>query len=824
VKKFKRYTIRIAGTILCLLLLAWIGVAAYVQFHRKELLEKAKTAFREQLGGEAEIGDVDISFFRHFPSITVRLSDVTLRDSAWKQHHHDLLKAGNVFVSCNLWKTLLAEKVQLGRVDLEHGQVYFYTDSSGYSNAYLLSDRHPGKAGKGKPSEPPDIGITDMHFVMERQDKHKLFDFDIRRLFCSSTTVSDHQLRLVLEPEIIVNSFSFNTEKGSFIKGKKLTGHFAIEYNTASKIVQFDKASVKVDGHLFVFTGRFFPSVSPDPFILTIETENVLFRQVTDLLTPNIQQKLDQYDIDKPLTIHAQLDAGAADDPEPQIQVRTAVENASVETPPGRFTEATFKASFTNEWVHGQKRGDENSGIRLLAFTGRLLGLPLRSDSLVIINLKHPQAICDLHSYFGLELLNDVTGSQTLQFAGGSGKMDLTYKGPLSENDTSGTAVNGSLDLDSAALTYLPYQFRLTNGKGRLLFRDQDLVIDQLAMQIGSSRVRVKGVAKNLVALLDRNAENVGVELNLSTPRLELEDVVALTGRSQTSKTRSKANSVFGATFSRIDRLLKEGVIRVGLEADNISYKKFTGAHAKADLLFDDHQIKLSKLTVEQGSGSMELKAILNRQGQGGQSPLILQSHLEGVDLPKIFTAFNDFGQDAIVAKNLKGTLTADISLSGALTDKAKMAPKSLKGTVNFTIRDGQLKDFAPIEQIHQKALKNRDLSEIRFTELADQLDVDSTTLTIHRMEINSTALTLFAEGTYDLKTGADMSLQIPLRNLSKDRDQDIPPESRGNDGKAGVSVRLRAKTGPDGKLKISWDPFKKALKKVKQRGSASGR
>jgi hypothetical protein len=802
---------------LCLLLLAWLGIAAYVQLNKKALLEKAKTAVRQQLGGQADIGALDISFFRHFPSITVRLSAVALRDSLWQQHHHDLLKAGDVFLSCNLWKSLLTRRIQLGRVDLEHGQVYLYTDSTGYSNTYLLQDRHPNKSS-GKPADPPDIGITDMHFVMERQDKHKLFDLDIQQLFCAITKINDRQLHLAVDPDILVNSFSFNTEKGSFIKGRKLTGSFAIEYNTASKIIQFNKATVRIDGHPFVFNGRFFPSVSPDPFFISIDTKNALWRQVTALLTPNIQQKLDQYDIDKPLTIHAQLDAGAADDPEPQIQVRTAVENASVETPPGRFTEATFKANFTNEWVHGQKRGDENSGIRLLAFNGRLLGLPLRADSIVITDLKHPKAFFDLHSYFGLSLLNDITGSQTLQFTGGSGKMDLTYKGPLSENDTAGTAVNGSLELDSAAVTYLPYQFRLNNGKGRLLFRDQDLIIDQLLMEIGTSRVKVKGVAKNLVALLDRNAENVGVDLSLSTPRLELEDVVALAGQSQASKSTSKGNSLFGATFSRIDNLLKDGSVRVGLEAANISYKKFTGAHAKADLMFDDHQIKLSRLTVEQGAGSMELKAVLNRQGKSGVNPLTLDSHLEGVDLPKIFTAFNDFGQNAITSKNLKGTLTADISLTGALTDKVKVSPNSLKGTINFTLRNGQLVDFAPMAEIHQKALKNRDLSEIRFTELKNELDVDSTTLTIHRMEINSTAFTLFAEGTYDLKTGADMSLQIPLRNLSKERDQAIPPESRGNDGKAGLSVRLRAKTGAYGKLKISWDPFKKALKKVKER------
>jgi hypothetical protein len=120
------------------------------------------------------------------------------------------------------------------------------------------------------------------------------------------------------------------------------------------------------------------------------------------------------------------------------------------------------------------------------------------------------------------------------------------------------------------------------------------------------------------------------------------------------------------------------------------------------------------------------------------------------------------------------------------------------------------------MEKIRVSVLKNRDLSDIRFASLQNQLDIDSTTLVIHRMEINSTAFILFAEGTYDLKTGTDMSLQIPLNNLSKNRNQDIPPDAKGNDGKAGPSVRLRARTGDDGKLKISWDPFKKALKKVR--------
>jgi hypothetical protein len=112
--------------------------------------------------------------------------------------------------------------------------------------------------------------------------------------------------------------------------------------------------------------------------------------------------------------------------------------------------------------------------------------------------------------------------------------------------------------------------------------------------------------------------------------------------------------------------------------------------------------------------------------------------------------------------------------------------------------------------------LKNRDLSDVRFAELRNHLDVDSTTLIFRRMEIRSTAFTLFMEGSYDLSRGPDMDLQIPLSNLKKKPDQNAPPENKGNDGKAGLSVRLRARRGEDGQLKITWDPFKKALKKIR--------
>lgn len=801
---------------MCLLLLIWVVLTIYVSVEKKSLLEKARTEIKAHLGADIQIGQLDVSLFRHFPSITLQLSDVSIRDSLWKQHHHDLLQAKNVFVSCQIFRSLLNRRVQLGKVFLEQGTICFYTDSTGYTNTYIFKDRKAASKSSGKPSDPPDISLSDIKWTEDLQDKHKLFALEIHRLDGRFKTV-EHTLEIAANADITVKSFAFNTSKGSFLRDKRLTGRLALRYNTASKIVQFNGLTLAINGQPYTFTGRFFPSVSPDPFILTIETNNAKFHDVAALLTPNIQQKLDEYDIDKPASIHAQLDAGAADDPEPQIQVRLSLDKGSLLTPIGRFTEASFSASFTNEWLRGGKREDENSAIRIVGFSGQLQNMPLHSDTITITNLTHPRLASDLHSHFALNLLNTITGSETMFFEKGTGNLDIYYKGPMSENDTAGTVVNGRLDFDSAAITYLPYRFKLTNGKGRLVFKDQDLLIEQLDANAGTSRILVKGVAKNLVALLDRNSENVSLDLSLRTAHLDVEDFSGFAGKPSTATVKPSNAGFFKASFARIDNLLKEGTIHVGIEAADLSYKKFSGAHAKADLVFDDHSIRLSRLTIGQGSGSMELKAVLRRGGNA--NPLMLESHIESVDVSKLFNGFNNFGQEAITAKNLKGSLTADLHLSGALSDKAKMIEHSLKGKIDFSLTQGQLIDFEPMVKINEKVLKSKDLSEIYFAELKNELDIDSTMMTVHRMEIRSTAFTLYVEGTYDLKTGADMSLQIPLSNLKKNKDQnpDIPPDSKGNDSKAGLSLRLRAKTGDDGKLKISWDPFKKALKKIKK-------
>ena len=803
---------------MCLLFLLWVALAIYVDRNKDDLLNKAQTEINSRISGTLKIGHVDLSLFRHFPSITLRLTDVTLRDSAWSQHHHDLLQAGDVYVSASLFRSLVKRRVELSTVFLENATVYFYTDSTGYSNTSALQDHKADTAApqpQKAPADVPAVVLSEVRLVVDMQNKNKFFGLDIHHLHADINR-DDRTLLFDVQTDMRVDSFAFNKDKGSFVKDKPLSGHLSLSYNVASKILQLGQVNLNIDGNEFSFTGRFFPTVKPDPFFLTITTDHILFRQAVSLLTPKLREKLDRYDIDKPIAVRVQLDAGAADQTEPQIQIHTSLDKGTVLTPTGNFTDASFQGSFTNEWVHGHPREDENSGLRFTGFSGSLVNVPLHADTVDITNLKYPQLACDLHSAFDLSVLNDIYGSQTLQFRKGSCHMDLRYKGPLSENDTAGATVNGHLDVDSGTIVYLPYHFQLTNARGRVLFRDQDMVIEHLEARTGDSKVQIKGVAKNLIVLLDHNAEDVSMNILLSASHLNLEDFAALAGPSgTTSPVKRSSQSVFGATADRIDNFLKDGVIHLNLDATDISWQNFAGAHARADLVFQDDEIRLTHMTVQQSSGDLDMTATLKRR-PGNANPLTLTSHLRGVDIPRLFTSFDNFGQKAIMGRNLRGRMNADVDLSGSLTNKAAIVPNSLKGTVNFSITNGQLVDFEPMEKINETVMKKRDLSQIQFAELQNQLDIDSTTVTLHRMEIRSSAFTLYAEGTYDTKTGTDMELQIPLSNLKK-RNVDAPLESKGNDSKGGLSVHLRAKTGNDGKLKVSWNPFRKGVKKPKR-------
>ena len=311
----------------------------------------------------------------------------------------------------------------------------------------------------------------------------------------------------------------------------------------------------------------------------------------------------------------------------------------------------------------------------------------------------------------------------------------------------------------------------------------------------------------NLNGLTDQNLSKASVECNVFTPSLDLDDFRTVFSPRKI-KSSKKGKSKLSATTEKIDDILNKGNLQMNIKANHVNLKNFNADNVAAQILFHGNDWEIQKANLAHAGGSLSLTSTLrevNSNYHSATANLIAKS----VDVRKLFYAFDNFGLSDITYHNLKGTLNANADLAFATNNDGHVIPGTMDGTVDFSIRNGALIDFLPIEKLQGIAFLNRDLSNITFAELKDKLTIKGTEIQIPRMEIASSAITMYVEGVYSLKNKTDLSIQVPWSNLAR-KDSTYKPVNKGTDARVGPSVWLRAKSDETGKIKIGLQLFGK--------------
>jgi AsmA-like C-terminal region len=816
VKKAFKISLRILAILIAIVLLLFIGGWIYLKQHKKQVISFIETEAKKGLnGGEIHINDISIGFRHTFPRIAFTIDSISLHDSLWDHHGHNLVSAARAYASLDFFK-LIFGKISIDRVQLESPHIYIYTDTSGYTNTSIFKKNKPPKRDAPRNLEYPILEIHNGILILEKKDKNKFFAFDIPRLVCHIHPNTDNpSLQIDANLDCRIQRMTFNSEKGPFLEGKTVAGKFQFQFNRDSRVLQFEKIHLSVDGQPFTFTGKFFLAEVPTPFILSWETNNLPFRKAASFLSPNIRSKLDQYDISGPIA----LLMGSMDNTEPEyktplIHLRIKVENKTVTTPMVTINNASFTATFNNEEIKDLGHEDMNTVMHFSPFRGSLNELDFRCDSIVIRNLIHPKMILHIVSDFRLENINDLLDETILTFNKGSGKINLVYSGSLESSYDSSRTISGYFNLDSATLNYPPRNLQLSNGIGIIRFVGKDMIVDHLSLSAGSTDLVMDGRIKNMFYLINQKNNKLTLDWAIRSNKLNLNDFNSFLRKKQSLTSSKKKKPMLTQTISEITKLLESANINLNLKAKQLIYKKFYADNLLANLNMDDNAIKLKDIRLRHGGGIISIQGDL--RNEIASNPFSFNAQLKNVNVSKIFTAFNNFGLKSPTDENIGGTLTADVTLQGGVTVKAQIIPDELKGFVKFNLNNGQLVNFEPVQKISQTVFKNRNFSDIQFADLHDLLEINGEKITVNRMEIRSTVLTMFVEGIYNMKTGPDLSIQVPLSNLKANKDSALI--NKGIFSKTGVSARLRAKRGDDGKVKITWDPFNKSGKQMKKR------
>jgi len=142
-----------------------------------------------------------------------------------------------------------------------------------------------------------------------------------------------------------------------------------------------------------------------------------------------------------------------------------------------------------------------------------------------------------------------------------------------------------------------------------------------------------------------------------------------------------------------------------------------------------------------------------------------ISSSIANLEIDHLFASFDNFKQDFLTDKNIKGRISGDLEFSAPLNKNFRMESSQIILESNVRIEDGELIDFEPMIEM-SKFLKIDKMDHIIFSTLENTVMIRDNSITIPEMYIQSTALDLSASGSHSFNKTFKYHLGIKLSEL----------------------------------------------------------
>jgi len=793
-RKWIKYGLR---TVIAVIV-AWVlflGIAFfYIKTHKEKLISAIKENIGKKITGEMEFSDLTVDFFQNFPNVSVDLVNVSLRDSLFSFHRKELLRMQHVYVGFRLFSVFSRTK-SLKYIKLANGSIYLFADAAGNKNWHILKPQ----PGNNKSFDLEKIGLKNVNVIFQDKGKFKYFDVWFEKMKCSISSGSDN-IRFEMHSRSILKISSFNTRIGSYLTGKRLIAKWEFLYDKALQKISLRNQIAKINGQQYRLTSNFFLGDDPH-FDLSVETSNLPLKEAASIFPDRTKVKIDQFTLSKSIkSVKATLSGAMKYLSLPLVQVHFSVADAALGISPASFEHCSFNGFFINEIDSAKRRDDFNSAILFTDVKGEWEKNKFEGKHISFYNIIHPYLKCDIHFAFQLAQLEKAIASRRLDFNSGEGEANIVFAGPVGKTDTI-YDLNGKITLQKADITYNPRALNFRKTDVVLYFEKGDMILEKMNTSINDNDVRISGRINDFLNFFKTDSSKAEFDWAIYSPRLDVGKLRTSLHRNSSVK-KKNPYSFFDRLNNKIDRLFDDCNAYMTLQADKLIYKNFSATKIKGKLTLSNDVIKLDDFSLNHAGGTIFVNA--SSKDNGRNSDINLQSKMQNVNVKELFSAFNNFGMESLTSKNISGSFSADINLVSMLDANNDLHKAANKGYVDFSLKNGRLTNFQPLMDIDNNFLQKRNLSDVNFAELKDRLDVNGNDIYLHRMEIRSTAVSMYVEGVYSFAGNTDLSIQVPLHGQKKDQDE--APKNKGINAKTGMSVFLRAKDDKDGKLKFSYD------------------
>lgn len=762
-----------------------------------------------QLKTELTVESFSLSLLKGFPNVSAEFSQVML-NGTFNNDTAPLLEASNLSFTLPLFG-LLKSNVQVKSVYIKDGSLSVYMNSKGVPNYKIL-----------KPMTKSDDSSDDFQLNIEQAT---LENIDIMYINKSSDITSRIRIdnasfsgnfsadKYALESKGNAESHFLDISNKRFIPGNQLDFDLILDIDMNQNMYTFQQGKLTIDDNHFNIIG----DVTADPkgyiYDLTVKSKEGNLATVFTLLPEEYIESFSDITSTGKFLFDFTYKGQKTDKESPQLRAQVKLRKGEIKSP--HFESPLKNVSLTANFDNGKYKTLKSSVLKISDFKG-YFNEKLSQMELKISNLEDPTIdlevdgtlpLKSIYKFFHQENMTNANGSLVVKDLKVKGKQnDMRSMSRISKVD-----VSGEIKFDKASLTINEYPF--VADKGSLLLKNNKILVKGLYINGADSDARFSGTFKNLIPVMfadSTNSKNAELQFSskLNAKNLDLDQLADAFSGFQSTSNEIEENKGW---HSKISGFL-DGTFDAYVE--NIHYNDLTGSEFEGSINFEDDVLTLDgDLETMDGFMSLEGELFLTKTPK-----LIGEIEAKQIDVHKFFKQAQNFGQETIVARNLKGKMNTNMIINAHFDENGAFLEDKLHVYAGLEIRNGELNNLEMLKTF-STYIHSDDLENIEFTKLENWFEIKNGKIHIPVMFIQSNAINLTVSGThtfdhrinYNIKLNA---VQVVANRIFKN-DKDRRPQKDKRGGVANLHYTVKG-TVEDYVVKRNKDAVQKHFKTSK--------
>ena len=804
-KRLYRFLISLLLGVVLLILVAF----TFVHLYHDEIVALFIRRANQHINTPVKTAKVSVSLFARFPHVAIAFHDVWMKEG-FAGSERPLVVARRVYCTFSVLD-LLRKDYKIREIHLEDAEVFLRVRPSGEVNYQVMDVAETDK------NAPESALVFDLQKI---QLDNVLVEYDDRKYEQLHRVLANTaQARLRVEEPVYTiqlggDLFTHEITSGSqsYFKQQHVELNTRFTYHTKKEQLHFDPSELLIGKSAFLVQGDI--GTGGDVMLdLSLDAPQTDFQTIVAILPPEYTEYIRTYRSKGDLKLQAKVMGNAGGNYMPAVTVDFSARKASFYHPD--FKQAVENVTFNGRYTNGDAYANRTSLVEIRELQASLDGKPI-TGSLLLRNFDdyhlsfNTKSVLDAKAFLRFYPLKNVSQ------ADGILNVALEFSGRLKDLENAKAIRNikasGEVVVQDLHFKLVNTSYPVSKLNGSLIFNNNDLALSNLSGLAGSSSFVVNGLFKNVFSYLLLENQPVTIEADLQSENLDLDELLA------DAEAGEQVNQSTDERFYSFD-IRPDMNLYFNCKVDRLNFDRFRAKNVSGELTVAGGVARVKNVRLQAAGGQMAINGSVDAR-KNDQVDVDVNAHFKNIYVDSTFWIFNNFSQNFLTDRNLKGRVTADVMSHMQFDKKLRFHYDKLIVNADASIVDGQLKDFEPMQNLSAFVHEER-LANIRFSEITSQIQVRSQTIYLPETIIRSDISAVTVKGTHTFDQHIDYHVKVPVQTLFTGKRKNVPASAAKSDGVSGTHLFLRI-VGTTDDYKIAYDTEavrEKIVKDIRKEG-----